>query len=87
MHDSPLLGGKSLIHSVSDYGLLYMDNRLVIPKNMRENVLRDIHFGHAGRDAMLKEAADIWWPRIQREVVEKVKNCPQCQQAGKNLKC
>ena len=25
--------------SVSDNGLLYMDNRLVIPKNMRENVL------------------------------------------------
>ena len=45
-----------------------MDNRLVIPKNMRENVLRAIHFGHAGRDAMLKEAADIWWPRVHRDV-------------------
>ena len=73
--------------SVSDNGLLYMDNRLVIPKNMRENVLRAIHFGHAGRDAMLKEAADVWWPRVHREVVEKAKNCLQCQLAGKNLKC
>ena len=73
--------------SVSDNGLLYMDNRLVIPKNMRKNVLRAIHFGHVGRDAMLKEAADVWWPRVHREVVEKAKNCPQCQLAGKNLKC
>ena len=59
--------------SVSDSGLLYMDNRLVIPKNMRENLLRAIHFGHAGRDAMLKEAADIWWPHGHREVVQKAK--------------
>ena len=73
--------------SVSDNGLLYMDNRLVISKNMRENVLRAIHFGHAGRDAMLKEAADIWWPSVHRKVVKKAKNCLQCQQAGKNLKC
>ena len=34
-----------------------MDHRLVIPKNMQENLLRAIHFGHAGRDSMLREAA------------------------------
>ena len=76
--------------SVSENGLLYMDNRLVIPKDMRENVLRAIHFGHAGRDgrdAMLREASDIWWPRVHREIMEKAKNCSACQQAGKNLKC
>ena len=36
-----------------------MDHRLVIPKDMRENMLRTIHFGHTGRDAMLKEALDF----------------------------
>ena len=66
---------------------LYMDNRLVIPRDMRENVLRAIHFGHAGRDSMLREAADIWWPRNHRQIVEKARNCPDCQSAGKNLKC
>ena len=64
-----------------------MDNRSVIPKDMRENVLRAVHFGHAGRDAMLRETVDIWWPRVHREIVEKAKNCMHCQQAGKNLKC
>ena len=64
-----------------------MDQRLVIPKDMRENVLRAIHFGHAGRDAMLREASDVWWPRIHREIVEKARNCAECQKAGKNLKC
>ena len=64
-----------------------MDNRLVIPKHMRENVFRAIHLGHARRDAMLREAADLWWPRVHRQIVEKAKNCAQSQQAGKNQKC
>ena len=52
---------------------------------MRENLLRAIHFGHAGRDAMLREAADVWWPRIQWEIVKKAQTCTECLKAGKNL--
>ena len=78
---------KFISFSDSDIGLFYMDKRLVIPKDMRENVFRANHCGHTGRDAKLKEAADIWWPRVNREIVEKAQNCMQCQQAGKNLKC
>ena len=73
--------------SVDFNGLLYMDHRLVIPKDMTENMLRAIHFGDAGRDAMVREASDIWWPRIYREKVEKAKNCVECRQAGQKLKC
>ena len=64
-----------------------MDHRLVIPKDMRENMLRAIHFGHAGRDAMLREASDVWWPRIHREIVKKARNCNECRQTVENLKC
>ena len=64
-----------------------MDHRLVIPKEMRENMLRALHFGHAGRDAMLREASDVWWPRIHRELVEKARNCNECRLTSKNLKC
>ena len=72
---------------VHENGLLFMVYRLVIPKDMRENVLRAIHFGHAGRDSMLKEAADVWWPRIHRQIVEKAQKCAECLKAGKHLKC
>ena len=64
-----------------------MDQRLVILKDMRENVLRAIQSGHACRDAMLREASDVWWPSIHREIVEKARNCAECQKAGKTLKC
>ena len=36
---------------------------------------------------MLRESADIWWACIHQEIVEKARNCPDCQIAGKNLKC
>ena len=64
-----------------------MDQRLVIPKDMRGNVLRAIHFGHAGRDAMLREASDVWWPRIHRKSVKKARNCSEFEKPSKNLKC
>ena len=73
--------------SVNEQGLLLMDNCLVIPKDMRDNIMRAIHYGHAGRDSMLREASDIWWPKIHREIVEEAQNCQDCQRAGKNLKC
>ena len=50
-------------------------------------MLSAIHFGHAGGDAMLREAADVWWNRKHREIVEKANNCPECIRAGKNIKC
>ena len=63
-----------------------MDERLDILKDMRDSMLSVNHFGHAGKDAILREAADVWWPRIHREIVAKTKGCPQCSQSVKNLK-
>ena len=54
---------------------------------MRDSMLSTVHFGHAGRDAMLRKASDVWWPRIHQERVEKAKGCPQCSQSGEKIKC
>ena len=35
---------------------------------------------------MLQAVADIWWPRIHRDIVSLAQSCPICRQAGKNLK-
>ena len=46
---------REKIHSLSLYSnnLLYLDDRLFIPKDLRKSMLTAIHIGHAGRDAML----------------------------------
>ena len=35
---------------------------------------------------MLATVSNVWWPKVQREVVAIAKNCPQCSETGKNTK-
>ena len=61
--------------SVDDRDLLHFDERLVTLNNMREKMLNAINFGIAGQDAMLREAANVWWPHM--EIVERANNCQE----------
>ena len=63
-----------------------MHNRLVIPSNLRAAIMSSLHYGHPGRDVMLRNVADILWPKIHREVVNTAKYCEECSTAGKNVK-
>ena len=72
--------------SVDQNNFLYRDERLVIPQSLRKSLLSAIHYGHPGRDAMLRNVSDIWWPRIHRDVVNTARCCAKCREAGKNLK-
>ena len=63
-----------------------MDERLVIPTNLRASIMCSILYGHPGRDTMLRYVADIWWPKIHRDVVTTAQSCDQCNAAGKNIK-
>ena len=54
--------------SLDEEGFVYMDEKLVIPKDLREALFRSLHWGHPGRDAMLREAADIWWPGFMEKL-------------------
>ena len=72
--------------SVDHRSYLYMDQRLLIPANLRSSIMSSIHYGHPGRDTMLRYVADIWWPKIHRKVINTAKCCEQCSNSGKNVK-
>ena len=72
--------------SIDERSFLYMDIRLVIPQFMRAMIMCSLHYGHPCCAAMLAMEVDIWWPRIQREVIDQARLCEQCLQPGKNLK-
>ena len=40
--------------------VLYMDNKLVIPKDMRAEMKNSVHFGHPGRNAMFERVKEFW---------------------------
>lgn len=60
-------------------GLLMKGSRLVIPTNLRAELLQKIHDGHQGIVKCRTRARNsIWWPGINREIENLVKNCTVC---------
>ena len=67
-------------------GLLFNDNKLIVPAALRSPFLSLLHETHPGQFGMKALAENIWWPHLYREIYHHGKNCIQCSLAGKNLK-
>ena len=63
-----------------------LDERIAIPKAIKDAVLEDIRSTHPGNFAMLSLAQNIWWPYIHRDILAKASECKACTDFGKNLK-
>ena len=74
------------IHLATRFGLLFFNDKVVIPEAMRTTVVAMLHHGHAAADKMGKAAEAFWWPGMYRVIQEKSENCPSCRTAGKILK-
>ena len=61
-------------------GLLLYDTRIVIPGEMRTEVLKQIHIGHQGINKSRERAEScVWWPQITKEIKDYVSRCDYCQ--------
>ena len=67
-------------------GCVCLDERIAIPKSIKDAVLEDIHSTHPGSFAMRSLAQNIWWPYIHRDILAKASECKACTEIGKNLK-
>ena len=78
--DSPVYVYKSSSHDMSVLnGLLLKGQAVVIPVNMRQEMLDRIHSGHLGVTKCQRRAQGaLWWPAINKEIEKKVKDCPMC---------
>ena len=72
-------------HLSTRFGLLFYNDRIVIPENMQTTVIAMLHHGHMSAGKMEKLAEAFWWPGMNREIHEKAESCPSCRAAGKNL--
>ena len=68
------------------WGLIFMDDQIVVPVDLRRQLLDILHFGHAGLTKITAEAKIFWWPNITRDIENKAKDCTACLASGKNLK-
>ena len=68
------------------WGLIFMDDQIVVSVDLRRRLLDILHFGRAGLTKMTAEAKIFWWPNITRDIENKAKDCTACLASGKNLK-
>ena len=71
---------------VTPSGCILYDNRLVVPKSLKQLVIDSIHQTHPGQLGMLRLADLIWFPRIHRDVTYKAQSRSDCIRNGENLK-
>ena len=65
--------------SIAEEVLVY-DDRIVVPKSMREEILDRIHDGHPGIVKSRERAKmSVWWPGLSGEISTMVERCSHCQ--------
>ena len=80
-------GYKPVFDKLSIRGVLvFVDDQIVVPIDLRRRLLDILHFGHAGMTKMETEAKTFWWPTKKSDIETKVKDCTAFLASGKNLK-
>ena len=70
----------------TNWGLTFLDEKITVPIELRWKLLDTLHFGHAGTIKMTAQAKIFWWPNINEDIEDKIKNCIACLASSKNLK-
>ena len=63
-----------------------IDNKLAIPEPLRQAVLTRLHQSHPGQEAMMAASEYLWWPYMNRQIIDTCEKCRECTLFGKNLK-
>ena len=66
------------------FGVVFYDDRIIIPKSLRTIILMSLHKGHAAINKKTVAAKPFWWPRQVRDIQQKCDECIPCKMAGKN---
>jgi hypothetical protein len=60
-------------------GLILKQEPIVMPPNLREEVLTTIHEGHLGQEKCLLRARAVFWPGIMKDIIKVIECCDACQ--------
>ena len=67
--------------------LLFRGDRLVVPAALRERVFSNGHEGHQGVVRTKQRIrARFWWPRLDRDVRERLGGCPVCSRHDEHVR-
>ena len=85
--DSAPEGYRAVFDKLSvRWGLVFVDDQIAVPIDLRRRPFEFLHFGHSGITKMLSDAKIFWWPEMRKDIEQRVKDCAACLATGKNLK-
>ena len=66
-------------------GLLYKNQRLIVPHSERLETLKVLHLGHYAVDKMqLRALETVYWPRINKDILKQHQSCKTCIKHSKS---
>ena len=66
-------------------GLITLGNRIIVPREMRPEMLQYIHEGHQGKERCLLQARNtVFWPKMTCDIQELIERCIICQEHGRS---
>ena len=66
-------------------GLIFVEDKIVVPRTLREWVMQVAHGDHASLHKMVALTDQVYWPGKRHDLEKKPKDCLVCFQAGKIL--
>ena len=69
-------------------GLLYKNQRLIVPHSERLETLKVLHLGHYAVDKMqLRALKTVHWPGITKDILKQYQSCKTCIKHSKSQRC
>ena len=60
-------------------GLIFRNNRIVVPYKLRKSMLNLIHYNHLGIEKCKNRAREVlFWPMMNKQIEDLVKSFPAC---------
>ena len=70
----------------SRFGLVFIEDKIIVPKNLRRIIITLLHKGHPAINKMTTAARHFWWPRMAEAIQKKCESCIPCKMSGKDIK-
>ena len=75
--------GKKMLSIKS--GLITCGNRIIVPKEMRPEMLQYEYEGHQGKERCLLRARNtVFWPKMSYDIQQLIEKCIICPEHGKS---
>ena len=68
------------------FGLVFIEDKIIVPKNLRTTIISLLHKGHPAINKMTAAARHFYWPKMTEAIQKKCESCIPCKMSGKNIK-